>query len=183
MTHPIERASVEQVRELLAAELPSQAAQEIRAGKEGFWSVDAKSALNAIQQARDAGFAEGQADFLRHLREVNADRLAAWEGDDQKTDGIFHATELGGEVGEVLNVVKKLHREAMGWRGSRATIADLSDEIGDVLICLDKLAAHYGIDLATATAAKFNATSDKVGLPHKLSAEANEGRCDAEVKS
>jgi NTP pyrophosphatase (non-canonical NTP hydrolase) len=107
-------------------------------------------------------------DFLAHLRTVNAARLAAWEGDDAKTDGIFHATELGGEVGEVLNVVKKLHREAMGWRGSRATLADLADELGDVLICADKLAAHYGIDLAEATARKFNATSEKVGLPHRL---------------
>ena len=107
-------------------------------------------------------------DFLGHLRTVNAARLAAWEGDDNKTDGIFHATELGGEVSEVLNVVKKLHREAMGWRGSRATVQDLADELGDVLICADKLAAHYGIDLAAATTSKFNATSAKVGLPHVL---------------
>lgn len=86
----------------------------------------------------------------------------------QKTDGIFHAAELGGEVGEVLNVVKKLHREEMGWRGSRATLDQLADELGDVMVCVDKLAAHYGINLARATAVKFNATSDKVGLPHKL---------------
>lgn len=106
-------------------------------------------------------------DFLHKLRMINSARLQAWEGD-QKADALFHATELGGEVGEVLNVAKKLHREAMGWRGSRATVDDLADEIGDVLICLDKLAMQYGIDLADATTRKFNATSDKVGLPQRL---------------
>ncbi len=106
-------------------------------------------------------------DFLCQLRRVNSERLAAWEGE-QKADSMFHAAELGGEVGEVLNVAKKLHREAMGWRGSRATVDDLAEELGDVLICADKLAAQYGIDLAQATAAKFNKTSDKVGLPQKL---------------
>jgi NTP pyrophosphatase (non-canonical NTP hydrolase) len=114
-------------------------------------------------------------DFLAHLRSVNGDRLASWEGELEKTDGIFHAAELGGEVGEVLNIVKKLHREEKGWRGSRASIADLAEEIGDVMICLDKLAAHYGIDIEAATIAKFNATSAKVGLSQRLSAR--DGGC------
>ncbi len=106
-------------------------------------------------------------DFLVTLRTINAERLAAWEGE-VKVDAMFHAVELGGEVGELLNVVKKLHREALGWRGSRAAPEDLSNEIGDVLICLDKLAAHFSIDLASATANKFNATSEKVGLPQRI---------------
>lgn len=108
-------------------------------------------------------------DFLTRLRRANTARLTAWE-DGNKADPLFHAAELGGEVGELLNVVKKLHREAMGWRGSRATNGDLAEEIGDVLICLDKLAAQYGIDIEEATTAKFNKTSEKVGLPHKLGA-------------
>ena len=106
-------------------------------------------------------------DFLRQLRDVNRSRLAAWEGG-APADICFHATELGGEVGEVLNEAKKLHREVMGWRGSRSSVDRLAEEIGDVLICLDKLAAQFDIDLAECTATKFNATSDKVGLPHKL---------------
>lgn len=81
---------------------------------------------------------------------------------------MFDALELGGEVGELLNVVKKLEREERGWRGSRATLKDFADECADVLICLDKLARRHGVDLQTATIAKFNATSSKVGLPHKL---------------
>jgi NTP pyrophosphatase (non-canonical NTP hydrolase) len=81
---------------------------------------------------------------------------------------MFDALELGGEVGELLNVVKKLEREDRGWRGSRATDQDFADECADVLICLDKLARRRGVDLVSATIAKFNATSDKQGFPHKL---------------
>lgn len=107
-------------------------------------------------------------DFLHRLRRVNTDRYEAWiEGADAGI--MFDALELGGEVGELLNVVKKLEREDRGWRGSRADPADFADECADVLICLDKLARRRGVDLIAATIAKFNATSDKVGLPHKLS--------------
>jgi hypothetical protein len=83
---------------------------------------------------------------------------------------MFDALELGGEVGELLNIVKKLEREERGWRGSRANPADFDDECADVLICLDKLARRRNVDLAAVTIAKFNATSDKVGLPHRLAA-------------
>jgi NTP pyrophosphatase (non-canonical NTP hydrolase) len=106
--------------------------------------------------------------FLTELRKVNNARNQVW-ANGTKSDPLFHAVELGGEVGELLNEVKKLHRETVGWRGSTTTMQKLSEEIGDVLICLDKLAAIYGIDLAEATRQKFNATSDKYGFPHKLS--------------
>jgi len=84
---------------------------------------------------------------------------------------LFDAAELGGEVGELLNVVKKLVREEAGWRGSRATPEDFADECADVLICLDKLARRKGVDLEAATVSKFNATSDKQGFPHKLTSQ------------
>jgi len=91
---------------------------------------------------------------------------------------MFDALELGGEVGELLNVVKKLEREERGWRGSRATTQDFADECGDVLICLDKLARRLGVDLAEATARKFNATSEKQGFPHKLASAAGAGTAE-----
>jgi NTP pyrophosphatase (non-canonical NTP hydrolase) len=106
--------------------------------------------------------------FLSQLRRVNTDRYHAWVGDGQDAGILFDAAELGGEVGELLNVVKKLEREERGWRGSRAAPQDFADECADVLICLDKLSRRRGVDLEAATVAKFNATSDKVGLPHKL---------------
>ena len=112
-------------------------------------------------------------EFLEHLRVVNGKRAEAW-AEGRESDPLFWAIELGGEVGEILNVVKKLRREEIGWRGSRATLEDLADEIADGLICLDSLARHYGIDLAAATSAKFNKTSEKVGLPHRLATPTRE---------
>jgi len=40
---------------------------------------------------------------------------------------LFRGVELGGEAGEALNVIKKLERERLGWRGSRATPEQLAD--------------------------------------------------------
>lgn len=101
------------------------------------------------------------------LREANIARQSEWiVGKD--TSMLFRAVELGGEVGEALNVVKKLDREARGWRGSRATKEDLAAELADVVICADLLALSAGIDLETAITAKFNATSEKVGLQARL---------------
>lgn len=106
-------------------------------------------------------------DFLSQLRRVNEERAIAWTGD-TVVSALYWANEFAGEAGEVCNEVKKLERESYGWPGSRTTIDKLGDEIGDVLISLDGLARFYGIDLAEVTARKFNATSDKVGFPHKL---------------
>lgn len=80
----------------------------------------------------------------------------------------FRAMELGGEVGEALNEAKKLVREANGWPGSRSSKEKLAEELADVVICADLLAMTAGVDLGEAVRAKFNATSDKVGLNTKL---------------
>lgn len=113
--------------------------------------------------------------FLSQLRRVNGERYAAWVGDSADAGMLFDAAELGGEVGELLNVVKKLEREERGWRGSRAAPEDFADECADVLICLDKLARRRGVDLEQATVRKFNATSEKVGLPQMLASTTNAG--------
>ena len=107
---------------------------------------------------------------LADLRTANAARQIEWCAghETQKDDLSFRAMELGGEVGEALNVAKKLVRERNGWRGSRATVQDLGDELADVIICTDLVALAEGIDLQAAVARKFNATSDKIGLKTKL---------------
>ena len=104
---------------------------------------------------------------LPTLREANIARQAAW-CPDQVPDLSFRGNELGGEVGEALNVIKKLERERHGWRGSRDTVEHLAEELADVVICADLVAITAGIDLDAAVVAKFNATSEKVGLPHRL---------------
>jgi NTP pyrophosphatase (non-canonical NTP hydrolase) len=105
--------------------------------------------------------------WFSNLREANEARQVEWTGG-QKVTPLFRATELAGEVGEACNVVKKLERERAGWRGSRATLEQLADELADVIICADLLAMSEGIDLDAAVARKFNATSEKVGLRTRL---------------
>lgn len=104
---------------------------------------------------------------LADLRRCNVERQAAW-CPDQVPDLSFRGNELGGECGEAQNVIKKLERERHGWRGSRATVDQLAEELADVVICADLCALTAGVDLMAAVKAKFDATSVKVDLPHRL---------------
>lgn len=104
---------------------------------------------------------------LSDLRVANTERQAEW-CHDQVPDLSFRGNELGGECGEAQNVIKKLERERHGWRGSRATIDDLAQELADVVICADLCAMAVNIDLASAVVAKFNADSEKNGLFTRL---------------
>ena len=106
---------------------------------------------------------------LSLLRKANIERQTIW-CPDEMPDLSFRGNELSGEVGEACNVIKKLERERHGWRGSRDTKEHLAEELADVVICADLCAITAGIDLASAVVAKFNATSDKVGIPVKLPA-------------
>jgi NTP pyrophosphatase (non-canonical NTP hydrolase) len=101
------------------------------------------------------------------LREANVARQQEWDADNQIT-ATYRATELAGELGEACNVVKKLERERLGIRGSRDTVKHLAEELADIIICVDLLAMSYGINLDAAVAAKFNATSEKIGLKTRL---------------
>lgn len=105
--------------------------------------------------------------FLEKLRAANIERDKEWNPD-KKITPLFRATELGGECGEALNIVKKLEREKLGIRGSRATIENLASELSDILICVDLLAMEYDIDLSQALKNTFNATSDKQNLSVKI---------------
>lgn len=101
------------------------------------------------------------------LRAANEARQAEWDKDERITLS-YRLNELAGETGEACNVGKKIERERLGIRGSRATVADLANELADVVICADLVALGEGIDLQAAVADKFNATSEKVGLCTRL---------------
>ena len=101
------------------------------------------------------------------LRAANAKRQKEWDRDGQITLS-YRGTELGGEVGEALNIIKKLERERLGIRGSRATVEDLAEELADVIICCDLIAMATGIDLKDAVERKFNKTSGSVGLETRV---------------
>lgn len=105
--------------------------------------------------------------LLEELRAANANRQKEWDPEGKVTPS-FRGLELGGEVGEALNVVKKLERERLGIKGSRTTKDDLAGELADVVICADLCALDHSIDLSAAIRHKFNATSDKVGLSSRL---------------
>lgn len=109
------------------------------------------------------------------LRAANLARQAEWDTDGQITLS-YRGNELAGEVGEACNLIKKLERERMGIKGSRASIADLAEELADVIICADLIAMQLGIDLDRAVAEKFNKTSEKVGLATRMAAPAPSGK-------
>lgn len=96
--------------------------------------------------------------MLPLLRRKNITRSSFWDPH-KKLDASFRSNELQSEAGELGNIVKKLERERLGLKGSRASMEDLRKEMADVLICLDLLAMHYGIDLEDAVREKFNETS------------------------
>ncbi|MCS0501563.1 MazG-like family protein [Ancylobacter mangrovi] len=104
------------------------------------------------------------------LQAANLARQAEWCPDDLP-DLSFRGNELAGEVGEACNVIKKLERARHGWRGSRASLDQLAEELADVVICANLVAITAGIDLGAAVIRKFNATSMANGLQTKLQAE------------
>jgi NTP pyrophosphatase (non-canonical NTP hydrolase) len=104
---------------------------------------------------------------LADLRRANVTRQKEWDAFDQLTLA-YRGNELAGEVGEACNVIKKLERERLGIKGSRDTVEHLAEELADVIICTDLIAMQAGIDLSSAVIAKFNASSEKVGLKTRL---------------
>ena len=123
-------------------------------------------------EALDEAQAEAEAiipanDNHTTLRAANIARQKEWDAGNQISLS-YRGNELAGEVGEACNVIKKLERERLGIAGSRDTKAHLAEELADVIICVDLIAAAEGIDMDAAVCAKFNATSEKVGLRTRL---------------
>lgn len=109
---------------------------------------------------------------LSALKTANVVRQGQWPGEN-KVDTLFRAVEFGGEAGELLDAVKKLHRANNAIAGNTGqSIGDLRqavmEEMGDVLISLDMLATDLGIPLEDCVPMKFNKTSRKVGIPVEM---------------
>jgi NTP pyrophosphatase (non-canonical NTP hydrolase) len=105
--------------------------------------------------------------YYSSLRSANAARQIEWDKDNNISLA-YRGNELAGEVGEACNVIKKLERERMGIRGSRATVQQLAEELADAVICLDLIAMQAGINLDDAVRDKFNATSEKYELATRM---------------
>ena len=77
-------------------------------------------------------------------------------------------TAVTGELGEAANVFKKIRRGDFTLGEARPI---LTQELADVVIYLDILAANAGINLGEAVIETFNAKSVKVGSRVRLAAD------------
>lgn len=101
------------------------------------------------------------------LRAANRRRQDEWPGND-KADLAFRGLEIAGEAGELSEAIKKFLRAERGIKGSTASLEDIADEMGDVIIAIDLAANELDIDLGVAVARKFTKTSDKHGMTTRL---------------
>lgn len=109
--------------------------------------------------------------FLEELREISELRSKEWGSGlelDVFAETLFRSNEMGGECGELQNEVKKWARGMLNMEGGEDNLEAISEEIGDVLICLDRVASMFGISLEEATRDKFNKTSDKYDFDERL---------------
>jgi NTP pyrophosphatase (non-canonical NTP hydrolase) len=112
-------------------------------------------------------------DSMAHFSILNCKRALRWHPQGLQSWSMSDwFTALAGEVGEVGNVIKKLNRVRDGLIGNKETPEQLKQmlahELADVYIYLDLCAQAAGIDFPTAIVEKFNATSDKLGLPDRF---------------
>jgi len=118
---------------------------------------------------------------FREFSIINAQRAAKWHHGFPKQDrtdptywsGADWSNAACGEAGEMANVVKKLRRHETSARGAVDPppvdlLEKLGDELADVITYVDLVATFYGIDLAAAVVRKFNAISEREGLPQRI---------------
>jgi NTP pyrophosphatase (non-canonical NTP hydrolase) len=110
-----------------------------------------------------------------HMSEVNRSRCRRWHDPDTSDpwSGADWSNAMCGEAGEAANAVKKLRRYETHTAPQNTPPREelalmLAAELADVILYVDLLAAHYGIDLAAAIAAKFNVVSIRQGFPERL---------------
>lgn len=100
---------------------------------------------------------------FRDLRQVNVARCADVFHEPDSWSLERWALAMIGEAGEVCNAVKKIIRE-----DGTGSVDDLAEELADVIIYCDLLAARARIDLDEAIRRKFNKVSAKRGSGLRL---------------
>ena len=103
------------------------------------------------------------------LRNANHKRHREW-AKDADVPLSFRGLEFAGEAGELCNELKKLERSRLGMAGGRDSLGELTEELADVIVCIDLIAMDLGIDLEEAVREKFNKTSEKYGLVTRIPA-------------
>lgn len=120
-------------------------------------------------------YTEGVKGPLRFLdfKEINTMRRKRWHaGAARLWVGPDWGNELAGETGECCNEIKKMQRHADGipQYNFDPALAEqkLMKEIGDVVICAELIAEHFGLSLEDCVRYAFNKTSEKNGFPERL---------------
>lgn len=121
-------------------------------------------------------------DTLSELRALGNSRRERWHTPDTEPwTGADWSNAMCGEAGEAANVVKKIRRietgtgkHLPGTREHAQLVVDLAHELADTIAYADILAQHYGIDLRTAIAEKFNIVSEREGFPERMSVPSSE---------
>ena len=98
---------------------------------------------------------------LERVRDFGHDGLDGWNVAEW-------GNALAGETGELCNILKKFIRQAPGDPSPENLIRLAAEEVADVQIYLDLVAAKMGIDLAQATVNKFNKSSRRISSDTKL---------------
>lgn len=132
-----------------------------------------REVLGHVDQTTDAHDAGGPSALtFAALRVANDARALEWAGRGGETPSLeFRAIELAGEVGELLNALKKRLRADRGMAGGVDDRQAIEDELADVAICLDLVASDLGVDLGRAVGRKFNATSGGHGFAARIEPE------------
>jgi NTP pyrophosphatase (non-canonical NTP hydrolase) len=116
---------------------------------------------------------------------VNAVRRDRWHPPEaEQWSGADWSNAMCGEAGEAANVVKKIRRHETGLAALGQPVppveelmAQLGDELADVVCYLVLVADHYGIDLPAALVSKFNRVSERQGFPERLPAASTCAPC------
>ncbi len=99
-------------------------------------------------------------DVLQQLRKASKKRQHIFDDKEWSLPEWGNAT--AGEVGELCNVIKKIHRGDFTLEEANEKEL-IADEAADVVIYLDLLCAKAGINLQTAIVNKFNKKSEELG--------------------
>lgn len=101
-------------------------------------------------------------DILKQLKVASRKRQHIFDDKEWSLSEWGNAT--AGEVGELCNVIKKIHRGDFSLEQANEKEL-IANEAADVVIYLDLLCQKAGIDLGTAIVNKFNESSVKIGIP------------------
>lgn len=139
------------------------------------WESALSTVIDAMRVAGDWRVAREIATCtdMTQISNVNLSRCLRWHPKGLDSWSLSDwGVALAGEVGEMLNVVKKMNRARDGLIGNKAKDNDLPQqlrsEIADVFLYLDLFAQRACVVLETAVRQKFNETSKQLGFPERL---------------